>query len=708
MKPVFKHSLLACALAQAFAVQAQTAEPAPVASVLVTGSKWAVADRASIGGFADMPLMEIPASVTAIGRSQMQDLSIRSVSEAAQYDASVGDAYNAVGYAEQFSVRGFKLNNNSGYRKDGIAIPADTQIPLENKERFELLKGVAGLQAGLAAPGGVMNFVTKRPTDKPLRSVTVEARERGTLHAEADIGGRFEDTRFGYRINAAADRLRSYVRGADGERQFASGAFDWQISPDALLQLDMDFQHKEQITAPGYQLIRGTDLPKNVSPKLLLNAQPWTRPVDTDSANLGLRFAYRLNADWNATINANKHWFKRDDFTAFPYGCSNEGDGYYPGYCSNGDYDVYDYQSVGERKTPFGLQAQLQGRLATGTLRHLLTLGTSYAERHNSYGDYVYDYAGYSNIYHPLITAPAPGNPTTGPVYERFRDRERAAYVQDIVTLSPQLALHAGLRYVKIDSAQQPESTLPWVSDKASFALPNVSLVYSPTKNWNVYGTLAHGLESGGVAPIETSNANQDLGPNRSRQLEFGVKGNAGEGVSVSAAVFQITSGLEYTDANNTFVRKGQRNHRGLELSAQRASGGLAYGASLLALRARQEDTGDATLDGKRVTNVPDLKTTVWGEYAVAAVPGLKLNGQWQYAGKKTFDPENTVDVPGYHVFGLGAAYGMKVGATHVTVRARVDNLFDKFYWRDVTQDLGGYLLPGAPRTFRLSAQFDF
>jgi iron complex outermembrane receptor protein len=37
-----------------------------------------------------------------------------------------------------------------------------------------------------------------------------------------------------------------------------------------------------------------------------------------------------------------------------------------------------------------------------------------------------------------------------------------------------------------------------------------------------------------------------------------------------------------------------------------------------------------------------------------------------------------------------------------------VDNAFDKFYWRDVTQSLGGYLLPGAPRTFRLSAQIDF
>jgi iron complex outermembrane receptor protein len=95
-------------------------------------------------------------------------------------------------------------------------------------------------------------------------------------------------------------------------------------------------------------------------------------------------------------------------------------------------------------------------------------------------------------------------------------------------------------------------------------------------------------------------------------------------------------------------------------------------------------------------------------QYAIAALPGLKVDGTWQYSGKKAFDVENTVFVPGYHVFGLGASYPLQVGRTHVTLRARAENLFDKFYWRDVTPELGGYLLPGAPRTFRASAQFDF
>ena len=713
MKPVLQHTLLACAVAQAFAVPAFAQTTDAIPSVVVSGSKWVASDRASVGGFADMPIIDTPVSISAFSREQMQDLAIRSASEALAYDASVGDAYNAVGYAEQFSVRGFMLNNNSGYRKDGIAISADTQIPLENKERLELLKGVAGMQAGLAAPGGILNFVTKRPTNTDLRSVTVEARERGTLYGAVDLGGRFEDKRFGYRVNAAAERLRSYIDGADGKRQFVSGAFDWQISPDALLQLDADFQHKEQITAPGYQLIRGVELPRGVNPKTLLNAQPWTKPVDTDSANFGLRFDYRLNSDWRATVTANKHWFKRDDYTAFPYGCSNEGEGYYPGFCSNGDYDVYDYQSVGERKTPWGAQAMVQGKFDTGTLRHALTVGVAYDERHDSFGDDVYELVGYSNIWTPRVSAQADSSLSTGPVFERRSDRESALFTEDVVTLGHGLTLHGGLRYVKIKRSQYDGDLGGYVHADDSFALPRLAMVYRIARDWNVYGSFSHGLQHGGIAPMETSNEYAALPPARSRQGELGLKGALSNGLNVSAALFQIRQGLEFTDPNQTigglhpYVRAGRETHRGLEFSADGRSGAFAYGASLMALNTRQDGTGQESLDGKRVTDVPAFKSTAWLEYAVPALPGLKVDGLWQYSGKKAFDVENRVFVPDYHVFGAGASYALKLGATRVTLRGRVDNLFDKFYWRDVTPSLGGYLLAGAPRTFRLSAQFD-
>ena len=705
MKSTLKHTALACALMQAFAASAQSDVP----SVVVTGSKWVASDRASVGGFSGTPLLDTPASITALNRGQLDDLSIRSATEATRFDASIGDAYNAVGYAEQFSIRGFALDNATSYRKDMVAISGDTQIPLENKERFEVLRGLAGLQAGVAGPGGIINYVTKRPTGAPLRSATVEVRERGTVYGAVDLGGRFEDRRFGYRINAAAEDLKSYVRGADGERQFFSSAFDWQITPDALLQVDVDHQHKSQVTAPGYQLIRNEVLPSKVSAKTLLNAQPWTRPVDTDSSNLGLRFEYRISPEWKASVSANKHWFKRDDYTAFPYGCSNEAEGYYPGYCSNGDYDVYDYQSTGERKTPFGVQAMLQGQAATGAVRHALSLGAAYAERHDSFGEYVYDYVGYSNIYQNLTVPPVASERVTGPVMERRSNEERSLFVQDVMSLSPQFTLHAGVRYVKLERDELAELGQAWVRARDSFALPNLALVYKPAQDWSVYGSLSHGLQHGGVAPMETTNQNTALAPSRSKQAELGVKGVVNSRLMVSAAVFDMRQGLEYTNAAGTFVRAGEQRHRGAELTAQgKATQDLSYSLSLMALDAEQNGTGDLATDGKRVTNVPEFRSTALVEYAVPQVAGLKLDAVWQYSGNKAFDPSNRVTVPGYHVLGFGGSYALRLGGLNTTIRARVDNAFDRFYWRDVTQALGGYLLPGAPRSLRLSAQFDF
>jgi iron complex outermembrane receptor protein len=689
-------TLTAIALAAVQLANAQSSDT-KMTEVVITANR-AIAERASVAGFSDAPLIQTPASVSVITREQMQELSIRNTTDASKYDASIGDAYNAVGYAEQFSIRGFKLDNASSYRKDGHAISGDTQIPLENKESIEVLKGLSGLQMGVSAPGGIVNYVTKRPTENTLRSALFEVSERGTVYGAVDLGGRFEDRRFGYRINAAGERLRSYIKGADGHRSFISGAFDWQITPQALLQIDADYQNKSQLSAPGFQLISGTRLPE-VDADVMLNDQPWAKPVKTESSNIGATFKYQFSPDWQASVSANQHIFKRDDYTAFPYGCSSEE--LWPGFCANGDYDVYDYKSLGEEKKPFSARAQIHGKFATGGVRHEVTGGLSFFRNKESWGDYQYDWAGVSNIYHPVAVAPVPGS--SGPVSVRRHDTERAVYLQDIVSLTSDLALHAGARYVQVKRDElgvEPSSNNFW--------LPNVALVYSPRADLSAYASYAQGLQHGGVAPIETTNQNRALEPGKSKQVEVGVKAVIG-GISATAALFQIDQGLEYIDTSNTFVRNGQERHRGLELSAQgKVTKQLNVGASVAALHTEQSGTGQDFYDGKRVTNVPAFRSTVFADYAVSEVPGLKLDANWQFSGKKAFDAMNTTFVPSYHVLNLGGSYATKVSGVPLVIRAQVRNALDKFYWRDVTPDLGGYLFPGAPRTFRLSAQVDF
>jgi iron complex outermembrane receptor protein len=690
-------TLAALAIASAFAPAAY-AQDQNMTEVVITANRL-VAERSSVAGFSEQPLLQTPASVSVFTREQLQDLNIRNTTDAARFDASLGDAYNAVGYAEQFSIRGFKLNNANSYRKDGHAISGDASIPLENKESIEVLRGLAGLQMGVAAPGGIVNYVTKRPTESSLRSALFEVSERGSVLGTLDLGGRFEDRRFGYRINAAGERMRSIIKGADGHRSFVSGAFDFRISPQALLQVDADYQKKSQKTAPGFQLTGGTSLPV-VDAGTFLNDQPWAKPVETETSNFGVNFQYELSPEWKATLSANQHRFKRDDYTAFPYGCSSES--LWPGYCANGDYDVYDYRSLGEEKKPLSARAQLQGKFATGGIRHELTAGLSFFSNKERWGDYVYDLAGVSNIFHPVAVPMTTG--VVGEVSERRTNHERSAYVHDIMGLTDELALHAGVRYA---SLRRNEAGVAPVRE--NFWLPNVSLVYSPSAKLSYYANYAQGLQYGSVAPIGTTNDAHALAPGKSKQVEVGAKAEI-NGVSLSSALYQIDQGLEFTDpASNTFVRSGQERHRGLEFSAQgKVTRDLLLGASLAAIHTEQEGSGLADFDGKRVTNVPNFKSTVWADYAVTDVPGLKLTANWQFSGKKAFDLQNKVMVPSYHVVNLGGSYATRVSGSTVILRAQVKNAFDKFYWRDVTPELGGYLFPGSPRSFQLSAQVDF
>ena len=183
-------------------------------------------------------------------------------------------------------------------------------------------------------------------------------------------------------------------------------AFDWRISPKALLQMDADYQRKSQLTAPGFQLLNNTTLPA-IDADTMLNNQPWARPVETISSNIGARFEYTFSPEWKATVSANQNTFKRDDYTAFPYGCGAQD--LYPGFCGNGDYDVYNYISEGEKKSPLTVQALLQGRFAAGAIEHEVTFGSSLMRNREKWGDDLYDYSGTSNIYHPVIVPPAPG-----------------------------------------------------------------------------------------------------------------------------------------------------------------------------------------------------------------------------------------------------------------------------------------------------------
>lgn len=133
----------------------------------------------TFGSFGNAPLHDTPAAVTVITRDQIDDRQPRTLSELARADAALGDNYAPVGYYQDISIRGFPLDLATGFRLNDMTISGEQLTPLEDKQQVEILKGLAGLEAGVVAPGGLVNYVSKRPATCALspweRTRTVRA-----------------------------------------------------------------------------------------------------------------------------------------------------------------------------------------------------------------------------------------------------------------------------------------------------------------------------------------------------------------------------------------------------------------------------------------------------------------------------------------------------------------------------------------------------
>lgn len=666
-------------------------------------------ETASVGGFDDAPLLDTPASISVINAALIKDQQARLLSEVLRNDASVGDSYAPIGYYENFVVRGFSLNAASSYKINGRTITGEQNVALENKQQVEVLKGLAGLQSGISEPSGVINYVTKRPED--VRSVTVSSDGRGSGYIATDVGGWFGgEQQFGLRANVAHEDLNAYVEHANGQRDFVSLAFDWNISPDAVLQLDAEYQSKQQRSVPGYQLLGGTTVPQDASPKKLLGHQSGSRQVGIDALNLNGKFEYRFSDQWKGSVSAARSKVVIDDYSSFAWGGATSGVG--NTFTSDGNYDIYDYRSPDDTRRDDEVQAAMTGLFDTGGLGHELTFGTSAFRRVIDKRKPVNEWIGSGNIYADAPTF----TPTDVPLNDSHRtldSRQYGLFVSDRIRFNEHWQTVLGGREVRLDEqAFDSNGTLARHTRQYVF-LPQASLIYKPIENVSLYTSYSKGLSLGGTAPWFAGNADETLAPTTSRQIEAGVKYDWRR-ISFAAAVFQTRQAYQYARPDGagafTYVQQGEQKNTGLELSANGwATQRLQIATSVAAIRARVSGSGTPEYEGHQAINVPTLRASAYADYALPWVNGLAVLGGVQYSAKKYANRTGNVEVGDYAVVNVGSRYTTKVDGYETVFRLSVDNLFDKRYWRDAGEYMGDdYLFQGAPLTARLSASVNF
>ena len=700
-----QHTLspLSCAIAAALLAATCSAHAQQAALREVTVNDAAAAPQADIGGFGDVPLRELPISATVIDSKQLRDSGARRLADLTQFDASVTDAYNSAGYWDYLTVRGFVLDNRFNYRREGLPISAETSIPLDNKERVEILRGTSGIQAGTSAPGGLVNYVVKRPTEQDLRTVRIETTSRGSVLGALDLGGRFGENReFGYRLNVASENLKPLTHNLDGNRNLFSLAADWRITRDSVLEFEVEQSRKTQPSQNGYSLL-GSVVPAPVDPRINLNNQPWSQPSVFKALTGTVRFSQALNADWRWSAQIGQQRLKSDDRLAYAFGCDAEGN--YDRYCSNGTFDVYDFRSDNERRTQTAGSLNLKGNVTTGSVKHELGFGLLQSRVRNRFENQAYNYAGTGNVWG---TAIVPANPdATTPQTDRD-ERSTELSAQDAIRWNDRFTTWLGVRHTRLDRSSIGNDGSNPTGYRQGVTTPWLAASYAVQPGLLAYASWGQGVESQ-VVPNRVDqygNAGQALPALRSRQWELGLKGGS-DAFNWQLAYFDISRPMTNIDQCGAFcdVRNdGRAVHRGLEAGAQWMQGPWRLGGSVTLIDAKRRDsTANPALNGQSPTNVPKEVLRAQAAYRVAAVPGLEVAGQLSYEGRRSVLPDGSVTLPSWTRVDAVLRYDTRLRGVNATWTLAVDNLFDRRYWKESPYQFSHvYLFPGAPRTLRL------
>lgn len=678
----------------------EAAASASLPTVTVTaesqdGTQQHLGAKVSSGALGARSQLETPFSTTVVRGEDMAERQVSKLGDVFALDASVSDnsgAYSA--WASYITVRGLPLDWQNGYRINGQPfLSYAITLPYEHFEQIELLKGSSGFMYGFGSPGGIVNYVTKKPTDQPVRSIEVGYKTAGIWSEHVDLGGRFgTDNRFGYRLNATHEEGKTYNDG-NVRRNSVSLGLDAKLTDKLTWTFDSLYQKRTSTgQTPSIYLgsYTGTQLPSTISASNQSLVGPGQH-LNTDFRLYSTGLQYQLAPDWTLSTSYSHSSATRS---------RNEGIAYLQD--AGGSYDDYRSDSAeGHRFNQW--QAMVNGKLRTGDFEHQITLGTSWQKQVNYYSsNAVYQLIGTGSIFGQNTNSYATS--TDFRTYRNSDITQRALFASDTLKLSDKWSVLAGLRSTTYEQIGYDTTGAQNSSYRKSGVItPTLALMYKPAPDTTLYTSYVESLEPGSTVSTMYANNGQLLNPLKSKQYELGVK-TEHDRWSATAALFRIERGAEYANSSNVLVQDGQSIYQGLEVGASTWLGSQwQIGGNLMLLDSSYE-RGSSYI-GNRVAGAPKLVATAQVSYLVPQVPGLKLSADMKYTGNTMLNASNQLNVPGYTVANIGASYTTRIAGRNTTFRAAINNVANRRYWE---YQYDNYIKPGDPRTFSLSAKIDF
>ena len=626
-------------------------------------------------------LQEIPLSITSLSASQVQQYRLwnnRDLSAIVPnfYSADPGDRRNVSG------IRGIATTSYDpavATYIDGVnQFSLDTYIAqLFDVERIEVLRGPHGTLYGRNAMGGVINIITKQPTNKTSAFAEVSVGNHRLQRYSAGLRAPIIKDKLYYGLAALYEKSSGFYT-----NEFNNSKFDKQNSLTTNFYLKylasdkwsftMNAKNNNNRNDGAFPLVYGDEALSNPF-KLSQNAT--TRLKDnTFNTSLSINYVGR-------TFNFSSQTAYQSNYRIY----ENPIDGDFSPI--DGVTLINNYGSDWNNVKVFTQEFRFTSpAVNNGNWRW--TAGAYLFDQHNPTKQATHFGADAAMVQGPDVDVSLIN--TT-----KAKSKGAAVFAQATYTLTDKIDITGGLRYDYEKKNQSvlgeyqkdpnPDPLFAYRTDTAASAKfhafsPKVSIAYKILPNNLLFASYNKGFRAGGLtalAPDPSQPALFSYKPEYSNNYEAGIKNTWLKNrlqVNITAFYATITDAqvptLVLPEAVTITRNTGRLTSKGLELETIGQFNKLRvdynFGFTDAAFKTLKVASNGAVADlaGKKQIFTPDVTSMLAAQYGIALShaknTSLSIRGEWKYLGKHYFDLANTLAQGGYNLLNARVEFAYK------------------------------------------------
>lgn len=631
-----------------------------------------IATRTKFATKTDTPLIETPQSISVVGAEEISDIQAQNLIDSLGYVAGVARVEGLDRTTESLLLRGFEAwaDNGSIYRdgtKYSVNLNNGTQEPY-GMERVEVLKGASSVLFGAAAPGGIINTVSKKPSIKTMRELHVQGGSFDRKQLSGDFTGALDDDGiWAYRVVFLNRNSDTFIDHVSDDRAYIAPSLSWKPTDKTSLTILSEYQKDR--TAYVYGLpAEGTVLfnPNGHISRSRFVGEPGFDKFDNTRWSIGYLFEHVFSDQLK--IRNNTRYYRQFNERPFVY---------------------IDGLTVDKRRTDFRAavyardessavtsDTSLQYHWGEGDIKHTSLIGVDITHQRHQQAISTAS-ASELDLFDPVYGTGVGALSYTGT--KKLHDQKLGLYFQDQMKILNKWVVSVGGRQDWSKNDNRPAAGI-WAKERSDAFTTRLGLVYLAENGLSPFISFSQSFEP--TAGIDRSGSR--LKPSEGEQYELGLRYQPeGAATSISAAIYQLTkTNVSVTDPVNTLftIQNGKVRSRGFELEARtRVNDSTNLIAAYSYTDARNIKSSPLTpeLDDTRTGGVPYNQLSIWGdhEFGPSGLPGLKMGVGIRYVGA-TRGSFVDAEVPSYTLIDAMASY--TTGPWKLALNAT--NLGDRYY----------------------------